>query len=243
MLRGLVLLLLIANVVLFFWIRSDPAWTQADREPQRLGQQVAPQRVIRVPDPASRPAAARPEPVALPVDDAASAASPASAPASGVIAAVATGATATPAAACLESAPMSLADATALQRSLAGAGVPARAVSVQADPQTARWMVYMGRFADATQAQHKADELRNLKLEYAPVGRPAALAPGLSLGVFTSQANAEARLDDLARRGVHTARVVPLEGDATARRVQVKPVDEAWRSRLPADRFTACASA
>ena len=53
MLRGLVLLLVLVNAALFLWIRSDPAWTQADREPQRLQWQVAPQTVHWQGDPSS----------------------------------------------------------------------------------------------------------------------------------------------------------------------------------------------
>jgi hypothetical protein len=59
MLRALVLLLLLVNVGLYFWLHADPQALQPDREPQRLGHQVSPDAVRVLPDlPAS--AASRP---------------------------------------------------------------------------------------------------------------------------------------------------------------------------------------
>jgi len=50
MLRGLVLLFALVNVMLFFWLGSEPGWSQADREPQRLQRQVAPEAIQVLPD-------------------------------------------------------------------------------------------------------------------------------------------------------------------------------------------------
>jgi hypothetical protein len=50
MLRGLVLLFALLNAALFFWAQSDPHWLQSDREPQRLGHQVAPDAIQVLPD-------------------------------------------------------------------------------------------------------------------------------------------------------------------------------------------------
>jgi cell division septation protein DedD len=249
MLRGLVLVLLVLNVTLFFWLRSDPAWTQADRDPQRLEQQVAPQSVTRQPEAARGSAAAASTSASAAAAAEAEAASGAALAAPGAPNPVASspaakGAAAAAAAAaanaCVESIPLPAAEAAALQRALDGYGFPASSVTLRSDPQSPRWMVYMGRFADAAQVQNKAEELRKLNLEYAPVARPAGLSPGLSLGVFGSQANAESRLAELSRHGVHTARIVPVEADPGAKRVQVKLTDPSWRSRLPAERFAAC---
>ena len=56
MLRALVLLLVLVNVGLYFWLHSDPQALQPDREPQRLGHQVSPDAVRVLPDlPASAP--------------------------------------------------------------------------------------------------------------------------------------------------------------------------------------------
>ena len=50
MLRALVLILLLVNGALFWWLQSDPHALQADREPQRLGRQVAPDAIRVLPD-------------------------------------------------------------------------------------------------------------------------------------------------------------------------------------------------
>jgi len=50
MLRSLVVLILGVNVVLFFWIRANPTWGEAEREPQRLQRQVAPSSIQVLPD-------------------------------------------------------------------------------------------------------------------------------------------------------------------------------------------------
>jgi len=50
MLRSLVVLILGVNVALFFWIRANPTWGEADREPQRLQRQVSPASIQVLPD-------------------------------------------------------------------------------------------------------------------------------------------------------------------------------------------------
>jgi hypothetical protein len=50
MLRSLVVLLLGLNIALFFWIRANPTWGEADREPQRLQRQVSPAAIQVLPD-------------------------------------------------------------------------------------------------------------------------------------------------------------------------------------------------
>jgi hypothetical protein len=61
MLRALVLLFVLVNVGLYFWLHADPQALQPDREPQRLGHQVSPDAVRVLPDlPASGPRGATP---------------------------------------------------------------------------------------------------------------------------------------------------------------------------------------
>jgi hypothetical protein len=50
MLRALVLLFLLVNAALYWWLQSDPQPLQSDREPQRLQRQVAPDAVQVRPD-------------------------------------------------------------------------------------------------------------------------------------------------------------------------------------------------
>jgi hypothetical protein len=64
MLRALVLLLLVVNAVLYSWLHADPHALQADREPQRLQRQVAPDAIQVLPD-VRRPGAAASFPLPL----------------------------------------------------------------------------------------------------------------------------------------------------------------------------------
>ena len=65
MLRALVLLFLMLNAALFFWIRSPTRRRETDREPQRLQREVSPASIKVLPDlPAAGPRAARPRPSA-----------------------------------------------------------------------------------------------------------------------------------------------------------------------------------
>ena len=50
MLRSLVVLFLGLNILLFFWIRANPTWGEAEREPQRLRRQVSPASIQVLPD-------------------------------------------------------------------------------------------------------------------------------------------------------------------------------------------------
>lgn len=230
MLRGLVLLLVLLNAALFFWIREDPRWLQADREPQRLERQVSPNMIQVLPD-LPRPGGSAPA-----ADDAASGAASgqgARGPAADATLARKTSVEL----ACAESEPLTPAQWTTLSLALARAGVPASAIGERRQPD--RWMVYMGRYPDEAQWQHKADELRRLNLKFDRVSAPPGLDPGLSLGNFTSAEEAAARLDELGRHGVHTARVVEASG-AGLRRLQVRAADDRWRASTAGQRFSAC---
>ena len=246
MLRALVLLFLLVNAALYYWLQSDPQALQSDREPQRLGRQVAPDAIQVLPD----------LPAASGVQGGASATPLA---ASGVGAAITTGASVgaagTAASAitvafarktseadldCSETPPLDDARFTALKQALAKAGVPADAVAERRQPQGGSWIVYMGRFADSQTWQQKADELRKLDVKFERVNAPATLAPGLSLGQFTSSTDAAKKLDELTKHGVHAARVVALTPPTVLRHLQVRATDPAWHHAAGAQRFNSC---
>ena len=252
MLRVLVLLLLVVNGFLYWWLQSDPHALQSDREPQRLGRQVAPDAIRVLPDlPASGARGA-----AAPASAAASVASSTARAASAAEAALAAGpsasttdSTATSTLArktsaadidCAETPPLADAQFTALKAALAKAGLPSDAVTERRQAQGGTWIVYIGRFADSQAWQQKADELRKLDVRFERVNAPTALAPGLSLGQFSSQPDAARTLDELGRHGVHGARVVTLAAPVVLRHLQVRAGDPAWRHATGAQRFDAC---
>lgn len=244
MLRALVLLFVLVNAALYFWLQSDSQTLQSDREPQRLEHQVSPDAVQVLPDlPGASGATGAPG--AVP------AASSASSAASGRDAtAVGASASATPLALatktsetdvdCAETPGLDDAQFTTLKSALAKAGVPSDAIGERRQSQGGAWIVYLGRFADAQTWQQKADELKKLDVKFDRVNTPSTLAPGLSLGQFTSQADAAKKLDEFAKHGVHAARVVTLTAPTILRHLQVRAADPAWHHAAGAQRFNAC---
>ncbi len=249
MLRGLVAFFLLLNAALFFWMRSDPRSLQADREPQRIDRQVAPDAIQVLPDlppaspapPSSSTSGFQPPLDRVAPGPAAVASSAARTPTGNVDpnGALAHKIAATEAV-CVESGPLSSAQWLTLTQALAQAGVPAEAIAERRQQRPGRWIVYMGRYADAQQWQHKADELKRLGLRFERVSAPPGLDPGLSLGGFQTATDAGTRLDELTRRGVHTARVVETARPTVVRRLQVRANGDRWRGAVGDQRFSAC---
>ena len=248
MLRALVLLFALLDAGLYFWLHANPQALQPDREPQRLGHQVSPEAVQVLPDvPASAAhGAASTGPLVSPLAAGAQAVADSS-PAAGATAVPATlvlpatSGAATPE--CAETPPLDDARFNALKAALAKAGVPADAIAERRQPQGGAWLVYLGRFADSQTWQQKADELTRLDVRFERVNAPGPLAPGLSMGQFTTAADAGRKLDELTRQGVHGARVVVLTAPTMQRHLQVRAADPAWHHATGAQRFDACPAA
>ena len=223
MLRLLVAALLVANLLFWAWHYPPAAQAlglsgaEAGREPERLQRQVNPQAIRLLAPGASAPRAAA---------SAAGGESPAASGPAG------TGPTRA-AALCLEAGPLSDSAAGAAARELAQAGVPAGAwVDVRRE-LPGRWILYMGRFADREALQKKLDELQRLSLAPTEMKSPPDLAPGLALGEFGAQVDAQARLAQLQARGVRTARVLQLPS-AAEHRLRVDKVEGVPAERLAA---------
>ncbi|MBA2962892.1 MULTISPECIES: SPOR domain-containing protein [Ramlibacter] len=111
------------------------------------------------------------------------------------------------------------------------AGWPAGSWSLAPVTEPGRWIVYMGKYADADHVGRKKGELRQIGVAFEPLSNPA-LEPGLSLGGFASQADADAQLERLATRGVRTARVVQERPELRGQRLTLPAVDDGLRGRL-----------
>ena len=245
MLRALVLLFVLLNAALYFWLQSDSQALQADREPRRLERQVLPDAVQVLPDlPAASGArgATGPASAASGADAAlvGSTTASAAAPASAATLALAHKTSETDVD-CSETVALDDAQFAALKSALAKGGVPPDAIAERRQSQGGAWIVYLGRFADAQTWQQKADELKKLDVKFERVNAPTSLAPGLSLGQFTSEGSATKKLDELTKHGVHAARVVTLTPPTIQRHLQVRATDPAWRHAAGAQRFNACA--
>ncbi|RYZ00060.1 MAG: hypothetical protein EOO24_16730 [Comamonadaceae bacterium] len=76
----------------------------------------------------------------------------------------------------------------------------------------------------------QSTEIR-IGVAFEPLSNPD-LEPGLSLGGFSTQAEANAQLERLATRGVRTAKVVQERPDRRGQRLTLPAVDDALRGRL-----------
>jgi hypothetical protein len=223
MLRGLLLLLVVANLLFFAWTRGalEPAWPppgRGDREPERLAAQVHPEKVVVVPPGTPGPPAAV---AAQPV--------------------------------CLEAGPLTDAEVGTAIDALNGAGLPEGSWQQEQVQSPGSWAVYFGPFADAAALRAKEEELARLTLALQPVTAPPELVPGLMLAPTDTREAAEASLSALAQRGVRTARVVALPPAAPRHWLRVRQADADQQARLlalktpalagvPGAGFIACAN-
>lgn len=215
MLRLLVLLLVLANTCYFGWTRGLLApfgfAPLVQAEPQRLTQQLHPEALRIVP-----PAELRQTDAGL-VPTASNTAVTASA---------------TPTE-CLQAGLFNEEQTSALRSRLQGSSLPEGSWVLESTVESARWMVYMGKYSGLEAVNKKKGELRQLHVNFDALNNPA-LEPGLSLGVFASQAEAENAMAGIARRGVRTAKVIQSQAEARGQRLRFAVVDAALRSRLDA---------
>lgn len=273
MLRSLVLILVIVNLCFLAWSQG---WLRqwigvhpdTQREPQRLSQQLQPDRIevlrpnIR-PDEGSRAEAeaAQPAPSAPAATDAS--ASGAGAEAEGTPPAPSAPASTDPSAAsssqvaatasaestlCVEAGPFRPEDAAVAETSVK-ALLPAGSWGRQSIPVSGQWMIYMGPYPDEELYARKLAELRRFKgVTFDEVKRPANLAQGLSLGRFTSEKEAEERLSVLKQRGIRSAKLITLRPAGVVQYLRVTQATVRMQValsgvKLPQGKaFTACRS-
>lgn len=225
MLRSLVLILLLVNAAFFAWTQgwlNDVVGIRPDgqREPQRLSQQKAASQLTVIAPGAAEAARS----AAAPAEPASAAASAIASPSSPASASVATR--------CLEAGPFQATLRPQLEDQLRPVlPVGARRIETVATPGV--WIVYMGPYADNDAMARKQDELRRMRgVPFEPVRAPASLVPGLSLGRYTAQAEAEAALERLRQRGIRTARTVTLRPAGEALVVRVPRASAAEQQTL-----------
>ena len=239
MVGRLVVLLLVANVAWFAWsqgwLRVFGLAPTVQAEPERLERQVRPESLTlrpldaasaAAPAPAPASRASRPAPAPAPAPTPAVPAQPAPAPEPPVAAAPPPPAPAP--GVCLQAGVFNEQQADAVRR--AAASLPAGSWRLEPVQLPGRWMVYVGKLADADAVRTKRSELRDLGVD---TDRPgAALEPGLSLGRFSSEEAAQRALTDLGRKGVRTARVVQERRDTPAYLLRLPNADAALRQQV-----------
>jgi hypothetical protein len=174
-----------------------------------------------VPPPAPAAAAPPPAPAVAP---AASAAPTGPAPATDTppVAQMAT--------ACWQATGFALTQASSIQSSLEGAGLSAPLWELKETRVPGRWVVYMGRFDDE-QMVKKKEELRALSVSFREVNLPSA-GPGLALGTFFSEDDAEKGLNDLKRKGVRSARVAAERAEGVSLTLRLPALTNDQRARV-----------
>jgi hypothetical protein len=130
---------------------------------------------------------------------------------------------------CLQTDLLSDAQASAVRS--AAASLPAGSWSLQEGQQAARWIVYMGKYANAEALAKKKSELRELSVAFESLKSPT-LEPGLSLGGFSSAALANEAMAQLTKRGVRTAKVVQELPERKGQILKLPATDDALHSQL-----------
>ena len=221
------MLLVLGNAAYFAWTRSllaayglAPA---AQSEPQRLTQQIHPEALHLL-----TPAEAR-QLEANPASSAAQA--PDLSPARLASAATLQGAAAAPAE-CLQVGFFNEEQAAVLRARLQSV-LPPGSWALESSAESARWMVYMGKYSSAEVVAKKKSELRQLRVSFEALANPA-LEPGLSLGTFASQSEAELEMARIAKRGVRTAKVILALPESRGQKLRLPAVDAGLRAQLEA---------
>jgi len=134
---------------------------------------------------------------------------------------------------CLEAGPLDEDQSNTLRKVLADA-LPADAWQINDVPISARWIIYMGKYASADVLTKKRAEVTALNVKTESLEN-ATLEPGFSLGGFESKAEADAALARLGNK-VHTARVVQERAAAVVYQVKLPAVNAAQQAKLAAVR-------
>jgi len=208
--RAAFLLLLLANLALYAWLRYGASEAV---EPAPLARQIAPDK-LKVVAPSSLP------PVTALTKPPASAPAPTPAPAG------------TASLACMEWGSFTLADATRAEQALEPLALGPRLAQRRTE-EHAGWWVFIPPQGNRQLALRKAAELKQLGVEeYFIVQEEGALRWALSLGVFRTEESAQARLAALRGQGVRTARIGARDTTVPKIWLQVKSVDAALQARL-----------
>lgn len=189
-----------------------------EREPARLKNQVAPDK-LRIITPEQAQAAS--EQAASAAPSASAAAASASAPAPQTIA-------------CTEIGPFSAGEAKRFETRLASLELGERQsrISVPFQEVTSR-LVYIPPLGSKEAAERKAAELRNLGVaNLFVIASDPQLRWGISLGLFKADGAAQALLASLNKQGVRGARILPRGPMGTRPAWQFRDIDPDTRSKL-----------
>ncbi|MDP3520462.1 MAG: SPOR domain-containing protein [Hydrogenophaga sp.] len=206
MLRLFALVMLLANAGYFAWSQGHLrplGWGPVEqREPERLAQQLAPDK-LRLDGATPPPAAPSPAPAAPPTE----------------------------ATTCLAVAGLSAEQASAVTAALTSADLDNSRWTLDESVLPERWIVYVGKFPSVDLLNRKKTELRSLRVEFRDVNAPA-LHPGLALGTYSTEAAAQTALQELGRAGVRSGKVTKEREEQRSVAVRLPALTDAERSRI-----------
>lgn len=252
MLRLVIVLLVLANAGYFVWTQGYLAplglAPVEQSEPERLQAQIKPEAlrllngpkdpsapadtapVAEVADPAVAPAAG--DAVVEPPDTLATTATPSEPAATSTSASTAVADPAPPPAPrtdCWVAGGFSTAQAEPLRAALASVDLPRGSWQLSETRTGGRWVVYMGRYSEE-QLEKKKAELKELGVGFRSL--PPPMGPGLALGTFSSEEAAEQGLQDVAKKGVRTARVALERAEGSAWTLRLPAITDAQRATV-----------
>ena len=221
----LVLVLLLANGAYFAW---GHGWLAAYgfvparvTEPERLAQQIRPEAMRLATDnrPArpSRTAAAGKTPGAATAETPMTPLTP--------LTALSSSATQ-----CLQVGVFTERQARALRLRLRNS-LPADSWSFESSGDSARWIIYMGKYISKEAVDRKRVKLEQIGLTFEPPISPL-LNPGLSLGSFGSKADAENALAQMEQRGLRSAKVILERPELPSLWLRLPAADASMRAKL-----------
>lgn len=97
----------------------------------------------------------------------------------------------------------------------------------------ARWIIYMGKYANDEQRNLKKIQLERIRVRYESLSEKN-LEPGLSLGSYDSQTAAEQAMQQLVKQGVRTARVLQETPEQKGHTLVFPALDDTNRDKLNA---------
>lgn len=103
---------------------------------------------------------------------------------------------------------------------------------IEEQAAAARYVVYMGPYAKPAELDSKRDELQRLGLGFQVLGNNAQ-TPGLSLGSYATQTDAQTALTGFAAKGVRTAQVMQMSLPGRSWRLRLPSVDVPLLIKLP----------
>lgn len=109
--------------------------------------------------------------------------------------------------------------------------LPAGSWVTETGVEPARWIIYMGRFPNADALSKKRSELVKLNFQMETL-QNQTLEPGLSLGAYETQQEANKELALMVKRGLRTARVVQERAELRGTLLRIQAADDAIRARL-----------